>query len=373
MQPLVGGRERFERRKLAKQGIKNAKVEMDSAKRRYRQRLWTEELYGGQKQIVDEFEAASEITKPPENLEKKMALGPEFHDLEGKLEGLYFDDETALGSNIGDHTNWLGSPSFKLPGRAGGVETVNQTATYSPPWTLVVVRLIIEFFRICLPTAVFIFFLIVFMADLTWLSDLGNANEGAMLLIWSCVYIGLGIAVAYVVVFMKWLFMGRFLALETPLYSANVWFGELIIALCESLVDPFFVNFLRGTPLITVYFRMMGVEIGSFAFISSCQMTEFDLISIGDEAMIGQDAILQTHLFEDRVMKTSQVQIGNFVSLGDLCVVLYDSKLEDGAVVSSLSLIMKGETIPSFSHWHGTPAKHEVDTDLISAFRKFCM
>ena len=38
-------------------------------------------------------------------------------------------------------------------------------------------------------------------------------------------------------------------------------------------------------------------------------------------------------------------------------VVLYDSEMQEGASLGSLSLLMKGETLPACTHWEGAPAR----------------
>jgi hypothetical protein len=38
-----------------------------------------------------------------------------------------------------------------------------------------------------------------------------------------------------------------------------------------------------------------------------------------------------------------------------MAVVLYDTRMEDGAVLGPLSLLMKGEIMPARSRWHGIP------------------
>ncbi len=63
--------------------------------------------------------------------------------------------------------------------------------------------------------------------------------------------------------------------------------------------------------------------------------------------MIGSGTSLQTHLFEDRVMKMSHVRVGPGFAVGPRSVVLYDAELEAGAVLEPLSLAMKGELLPA--------------------------
>ena len=53
-----------------------------------------------------------------------------------------------------------------------------------------------------------------------------------------------------------------------------------------------------------MFFRLMGCKIGKRVFTDTTDHSqEFDLVSIGDDAALNEDVGLQTHLFEDRVMK----------------------------------------------------------------------
>jgi len=51
--------------------------------------------------------------------------------------------------------------------------------------------------------------------------------------------------------------------------------------------------------------------------------------------------------------------------------VLYDTKIGDFARLGPLTIVMKGEEIPAFSHWLGSPAQPieaiSVSTDLRAA------
>jgi non-ribosomal peptide synthetase-like protein len=144
-------------------------------------------------------------------------------------------------------------------------------------------------------------------------------------LIWVVVYLALGAAGCLLTLVVKWALIGRYAESASPLWSNFVWRNELIVGLCESFTDPFIVNFLRGTPWLVVWMRALGAHIGAFVWLNSVQITEFDLVLIGNEAAIGKDSTMQSHLFEDRVMKTSDVVIGDRCSLGEMSVVLYDS------------------------------------------------
>src|SRR5262249_30107106 len=80
-------------------------------------------------------------------------------------------------------------------------------------------------------------------------------------------------------------------------------------------------------------------------------------VSVGDGAAVAGQAALQTHLFEDRVMKMAAVTVGADCVVGSRAVVLYDAVLEAGSELEALSLAMKGETLPAGTRWRGIPSR----------------
>ena len=90
--------------------------------------------------------------------------------------------------------------------------------------------------------------------------------------------------------------------------------------------------------------RLLGVKLGRDVLLMTTFMSEFDLTEIGDNSAINPGVPLQTHLFEDRVMKMSYVRVGPDCTIGERSVVLYDSEMKAGARLGNLSLLMKGET-----------------------------
>jgi non-ribosomal peptide synthetase-like protein len=91
--------------------------------------------------------------------------------------------------------------------------------------------------------------------------------------------------------------------------------------------------------------------------METTDFTEFDLVSIGNEAALNANCTIQTHLFEDRVMKMSTIHIGPRACVGAGTLVLYDTALGEGAALGDLSLLMKGETLPPWTKWEGIPAQ----------------
>ncbi len=154
-----------------------------------------------------------------------------------------------------------------------------------------------------------------------------------------------------------------------PLWSGFIWRLEFVNALYEFLATPLALDLLRGTPLLPWYLRLLGAKIGRRVYIGTTGFLEWDLVEIGDRAALNDDCVLQTHLFEDRVLKSSGLHIGADCTVGADSVVLYDSKMEDGSRLDALSLLMKGETLPRGTAWAGIPAGWSSSSDRRDALR----
>jgi non-ribosomal peptide synthetase-like protein len=255
------------------------------------------------------------------------------------------------------HSAWLGSPSVRLPHRQES-ESFPDEMIFHPPWSVFLLRGVIEFFRVTLPTMFTLVILVLFFAVVL---SIGGAPFWQRALLLPVVSLGLATAMVLVVIALKWLVIGRYQPCVRPLWSSYVWRNELITALHESFCAPVLLNMFQGTPFMSTYFRWMGARIGKRVLWESTQLTEFDQVQVGDDVALNLNSTLQTHLFEDRVMKTSRLIVGDQATIGPMSVVLYDSEMREGASLSGLSLLMKGETLPAWTNWEGIPARRGQD------------
>ncbi len=249
---------------------------------------------------------------------------------------------------------WLGSPALFLPQRQVSTGFALDT-TFKPGRKLRFQRATIEFFRVILPPTGYITLTSLLFSWIVLLQEDFYLHE--MLLLFPFLYAGAGALSAGFVVVMKWLLVGRYRPCEKPLWNTFVWRNELVNALQEHLANNFIIGVLEGTPFICWFFRLMGAKIGRRVYLETTDMTEFDLVRIGDDATVNADCTLQTHLFEDRVMKMSTIKLGAKCCVGGNSLVLYDTRMEDGAVLDGLSLLMKGESLPAGTRWQGIPAR----------------
>ena len=250
-------------------------------------------------------------------------------------------------------STWLGVPAFRLPRRQCS-QRFDDSLTYTPSRSLYLKRLGYEFFRIILPGALFSLSGSLFWMVFSYLSDRSDIRVAVSLLPGFFLLSGIGITA--IVAIIKKILISTYIPRVKPLWDIFVRRSELVTGLYESAVVPALLAHVTGTPFAAPVLRLLGVRVGKRCFIETTFITEFDLVDIGDDTAVGLMCSLQTHLFEDRVMKMSQVTIGNDCSVGPRAVVLYDTVLKNGVRLDPLSLVMKGEMLPAGTHWRGSPA-----------------
>lgn len=255
---------------------------------------------------------------------------------------------------VKDGTNWFGSPAVFLPRRDVNHD-FSLKRTYKPSRLLFFYRYFIEFFRVVLPSTFFILMAGVITDAASYLQI--ENNLGQMILWFPFLYIATSVFGILVMALIKWLVIGRYVPQNKPLWSGFVWRSELVTGLYENFLVLFCLNVLTGTPFIKYPLRLLGCKIGKRACLFTTQFTEFDLVHIGDRVALNDNCTIQTHLFEDRVMKMSYVTLDENASVGGKAVVLYDAVMEKNTVLEPLSVVMKNETLTADNRFIGAPAK----------------
>jgi non-ribosomal peptide synthetase-like protein len=257
-------------------------------------------------------------------------------------------------------TAWLGSPAIYIPHREV-IDSYEEAQTYKPPRHLYAVRLAIEFLRVTLPGSIHFLVLFALEVGLTVIAD-ANSSWKWDLAIWAgvflvfpfCYFLFTALS-AFFVIGLKWLVVGRYRSGTIPLWSSFIWRTELITGLYEAIIVPGFLFFLLGTPFAPMLLRLLGMKIGRNVYIETTDFTEFDLMTIDDNVILDRDSTLQTHLFEDRVMKLGKLHLYPRAQVGSWGMVLYDTVLESDVQIQPMSLVMKGEKLPAATTWQGIP------------------
>lgn len=259
----------------------------------------------------------------------------------------------AGAARTADGTWWLGSPGFALP-RPQSVASFTAEETYRPTPALYRARAMIDAARIVLPSllsaasiAGFVGLMVLAWMHLPLWGAFLAVPVAMMLLSGAALLMAAGI---------KDILIGAYQPTVKPLWSKFVWLNELVNGVYESTAAPV-LQPLLGTPYAVLGLRLMGCRIGRRVFMDTTLFSEFDLAEIGDYAAVNYGATIQTHLFEDRIMKADRLRIGDGATVGNMAIVLYDTQMGSGAHLAPLSVLMKGETLAPRTRWYGVPTQ----------------
>ena len=246
--------------------------------------------------------------------------------------------------------SWLGSPPAPLRRTA---EQSDSGRTYDPPTRLKVARALVEACRV-LPVAFGAGLAVVVAIVLAWLLDRPYGLLLSLLFAAPLLAIA-GLAAALATVAAKWLLVGRLKPGAHPLWSSFVWRNELADTFVEVVAAPWFARAVAGTPLLNVWFRLLGAKIGRGVWCETYWLPETDLVELGDGATVNQGTVVQTHLFHDRMLSMDRVILKRGATLGPNSVILPAATLGRHATVGPVSLVMRGESVPDKTVWIGNP------------------
>jgi non-ribosomal peptide synthetase-like protein len=246
-------------------------------------------------------------------------------------------------------SSYLGMPPMKLPRAA---DEADQSLTYEPPARLLWARGLVEAGRL-LPVLASGALGLLTAAALSWLATEWSPLAAALLS--GLVLLGAGLLACLVAVAAKWLLVGRFRAVEHPLWSGFVWRNELADTFVEVLAVPWLVGAVPGTPVLNVWLRALGARVGKGVWCESYWLPEADLVTLGDGVSINRGCVVQTHLFHDRIMRMDTVILRAGATLGPGGIVLPGSSVGERSTLGPASLVMGAESVPADTRWLGNP------------------
>ncbi len=170
-------------------------------------------------------------------------------------------------------------------------------------------------------------------------------------------YFVFGLALLVVIPVVRWATfavgtpVGRF-----PYFSLGAWrwasFNALTLMLRFS-----FVNWIRVTPFLPLYHRLMGMKVGRRVQFNTAVVADQNLLEVGDDSVIGGDVTLVCHSAEAGRLVTARTRIGCGVTVGLMAVILPGCTLGDHAVIAAGAVLMKGTTVGPYEVWAGSPAR----------------
>jgi non-ribosomal peptide synthetase-like protein len=170
-------------------------------------------------------------------------------------------------------------------------------------------------------------------------------------------YFAFGLALVAILPIARWVTLAR----GTPVgrfeyLSVGAWRWASYNAL--TLILRFaFVNWIRVTPILPLYHRLMGAKIGRRVQINTAVVADQNLIEIGDDTVIGGDVTLVCHAAERGRLVTAPVRIGRRVTVGLMAVVFPGCEIGDGAVIAAGAVLSTGTRVGPGEIWAGVPAR----------------
>ncbi len=253
---------------------------------------------------------------------------------------------------------WFGSPPIKLPVRQRFDTGANWT--YEAPRWKKYARAVFEAVHISIPTMLFITFgtwAVEFLAP-----PLLAGRWFQLTVIFIACSVAISMALMAVCIIVKWVTMGRYEPVVKPMWSWWAMRTEAVAVMYWGMGAKVLLDHLKGTPFLPWVLRLLGTKIGRGVYMDMTDITEFDCVHVGDYVSLNALSALQTHLYEDRVMKVGRVRVDSGVTVGAGSTVLYDTRIGQFARLGPLTVVMKGEEIPANSEWVGAPAVPTIHT-----------
>lgn len=248
-------------------------------------------------------------------------------------------------------TSYLGSPPRTLRRTE---DEHDASLTYDPPRRLLLQRALVETCRL-VPLLLALTMQVAVGVALFSLLRQGTLGLLFALLLGGILMAAAGVLAAGITVAAKWAIIGQHRPGEHALFTPYVWRSELADTFTEVLAAPWFANVAAGTWALNVWLRALGAKVGGGVWCDSYWLPEMDLVSLGDGATVNRGCVVQTHLFQDRVLSTDSVVLGEGATLGPGSVILPAAEIARHATVGPVSLVMRGERVPPGTRWTGNP------------------
>ncbi|TFJ86619.1 hypothetical protein NSK_002273 [Nannochloropsis salina CCMP1776] len=157
------------------------------------------------------------------------------------------------------------------------------------------------------------------------------ATPIAFLSFWICILV--------VVVLHKWILRGRqmegtIVPLRGPSYHARL--QTLVL---QNYAGVAALETLRGSVFAPWYLRLLGSRTDGSAYINTLTITEPDLLTVGKQAVLDQDAVIMPNALEGRALVLGPVQVENHARLGAASLILRNCSVKRGAELAETAVL----------------------------------
>jgi non-ribosomal peptide synthetase-like protein len=173
----------------------------------------------------------------------------------------------------------------------------------------------------------------------TWLRSVGLA--GAMFVVLSLTPVVL-----------KWVLIGRWKPRKIRLWSLDYIRFWMVKTLTRA--NP--MVFFAGSPLYTLYLRMLGAKIGKGVVIFSRHVPACpDLLTVGDHTVIHKNSFFLCYQARPGVIETGRVTLGSNVLLSENTTLDIWTEMGNDTQLGHASALQTSMSIPDGEVWHGSP------------------
>jgi acetyltransferase-like isoleucine patch superfamily enzyme len=113
----------------------------------------------------------------------------------------------------------------------------------------------------------------------------------------------------------------------------------------------------RATPIWTAYLRLHGARLGRRVYVASLALSDYNLLEIGDDVVVGADVHLSAHTVEQGMVKTAAVRLGDGVMIGVGSVIDIGVDMGRGCQVGALSFVPKYSKLDPGGLYVGIPVR----------------
>jgi acetyltransferase-like isoleucine patch superfamily enzyme len=115
-------------------------------------------------------------------------------------------------------------------------------------------------------------------------------------------------------------------------------------------------SLLVPVPLMRSIYIALGARLGKNTYCAGA-ILDPPLVQLGDNTIVGYDAVLCPHAVEGKRVIFSKITVGNNVTIGMKSIVMAGVTIEDDSIVAAGSVVKKDSYIKAGELWGRTPAK----------------
>jgi len=120
--------------------------------------------------------------------------------------------------------------------------------------------------------------------------------------------------------------------------------------------NPLLFTRVFPVPMMRLVLQALGARFGANSFSVGIVMDPL-FLTVGKDSIIGNNAMVISHVIEGDKFGFYPIKIGNRVTVGAGSIVMAGVEVGDDATIAVQSVVSKGTTIAAGETWGGTPAR----------------